>query len=69
MKQGSFLKPMIVTYSYSWMYFCKMYATIIVRFNVEYINLPITASEEEIAKKILKLTGHKSIRIIDYCDI
>lgn len=48
MKQGSFIKPMIVTYSYSWMCFFKMYATIIVRFKTEYINAPIMVSNDEI---------------------
>ena len=69
MKQGLFIKPMIVTYCYSWLCFFKMYATIIVRFKVEFINLPIMASEEDIAKEIIKITGHKAIQIIDYISI
>lgn len=64
-----FSKPMIVTYSYLLMGIFKMYATIIIRFNVGYINQPIVASDEEIIKEITKVTGHKAIRIIDYCSI
>lgn len=69
MNKGLFRKPMIVTYSYSRMYFLKQYATIIVRFDVEYINLPIMVSDEEIIRGISRITGHKVIQLIDHCTI
>lgn len=67
MKRYSFNKPMIVTYSYSWMYLFKRYATIIVRFNVEYATQPITASDKDIIAKITEATHHKVKQIIDHC--
>lgn len=66
MKGYSFNKPMIVTYSYSWMYFFKRYATIIIRFNVEYATQPIMASDKEIITKVLEITNHKVKQIIDH---
>lgn len=66
MKGYSLSKPMIVTYSYSWMFFFKMYATIIIRFKVESINQPIIASEKEIRTKIETIIRHKIKRIVDY---
>lgn len=63
----SIRKPMIVTYSYSWMYFFKRHATIIVRFNVEYYTQPIMASNEDIIAKITEITHHKVKQIIDHC--
>lgn len=69
MKGYLFSKPMIVTYSYSLIGIFKMYATIIIRFNVEHVNQPIMASNKEIIKEITRITGHKVIRIIDHCSI
>lgn len=68
MNAYSFSKPMIVTYSYSWMFLFKMYATIIIRFDVEYVNQPIIVSDEEIAKVITRITSHKVIQIVDCWD-
>lgn len=69
MKGYLFSKPMMVTYSHLFMGIFKMYATIIIRFNVEYINQPIIVSEEEMIKEIARITGYKVIRIIDHCSI
>lgn len=68
MNTYSFSKPMIVTYSYSWMFLFKMYATIIIRFDVEYVNQPIIVSDEEIAQVITRITSHKVIQIVDCWD-
>lgn len=57
---------MVVTYSYLLMGIFKMYATIIIRFNVGYINQPIIASDEEIIVKIETITHRKVKQIIDY---
>jgi hypothetical protein len=45
-----------------------MYATIIIRFDVEYVNQPIIVSDEEIAKVITRITSHKVIQIVDCWD-
>ncbi|TCO87444.1 hypothetical protein EV202_1023 [Bacteroides heparinolyticus] len=69
MLNGYFEKPLVVTYRYSWMYFFKMYTTIMVRFGVNHPNTPIIATEQEIIEKVISITGHKYIQIIDYSPI
>lgn len=59
MKGICFNRPMIVTYSYSWMYFFKLYATIIIRFRVEYPKQPAMVSDEEIIVEVERITHTK----------
>lgn len=49
--------------------FLKMYTTIMVRFGVNHPNTPIIATEQEIIEKVISITGHKYIQIIDYSPI
>lgn len=69
MKGICFNRPMIVTYSYSWMYFFKLYATIIIRFRVEYSKQPAMVSDEEIIAEVERITQHKVICLIDHYEI
>lgn len=69
MKGICFNRPMIVTYSYSWVYFFKLYATIIIRFRVEYPKQPAMVSDEEIIVEVERITHHKVICLIDHCEI
>lgn len=69
MLNGCFGKPMVVTYSYSWMHFFRMYTTVMISFNVNHPNSPIIATEEEIIEKVTNITGHRDVQIIDYSSI
>lgn len=55
MKKGSFLKTVMVKYSYSWLRFFKRRGVIFSQFN----------SEDEIIQEIRDTTGRKDIQIIE----
>lgn len=67
MKRGvtTFLRPILVTYTYRWLFIFKMYNTIIISVRVPYDQIYSYDSETaEIKKQIKEITGHKAISLI-----